>query len=64
MPSTASPPRGPVGAAHIRFAAHAVDADEEWVRERLALYAEFFRLEPSGTVTTVPAATGRPAAGP
>ncbi|MEU3828785.1 caspase family protein [Streptomyces sp. NPDC029080] len=37
--------RGRVTAEHIRFAAHAVDANEEWARGRLALYADFFGLE-------------------
>ncbi|WP_369239295.1 caspase family protein [Streptomyces sp. R21] len=37
--------RGPVTAEHVRFVAHAVDESEEWVRERLGLYADLFELE-------------------
>ncbi|MFI9244362.1 caspase family protein [Streptomyces sp. NPDC053086] len=36
---------GRVEAEHLRFAAHAVGESEGWARERLALYAGFFRLE-------------------
>ena len=32
-------------AEHVRFVAHAVDESEEWVRERLGLYADLFELE-------------------
>ncbi|MGQ4386377.1 HD domain-containing protein [Streptomyces sp. SAS_270] len=37
--------RGPVTAEHLRFTAHAVDESEDWVRERLGLYAGLFELE-------------------
>ncbi|MBL1107527.1 caspase family protein [Streptomyces sp. 5-8] len=37
--------QGRVEAGHIRFAAHAVGESEDWVRQRLALYAGLFRLE-------------------
>lgn len=44
---------GQVSAAHLSFAAQAVDKSEEWVRDRLALYADLFELD----LTALPSAT-------
>ncbi|CAM5552092.1 hypothetical protein SALBM135S_06328 [Streptomyces alboniger] len=40
--------RGPVLASQVRFAARAVDESEEWVRDRLRLYAVLFGLDLTG----------------